>query len=175
MTDGGRGFAATLVGAALAVALQCVVAPNIALASAMPNFLAAFALVAAVVRPEATGPVLAFALGLVFDLLGAGPVGAMAFLLVLATFLASRAFFALDNDTLFIPVAILLCSMLLVELFYAVFLMGTGLAASPLDAFLYRALPCALYDCVAALVMFPVALRFMAPAKPRQPGSPRLR
>ena len=99
----------------------------------------------------------------------------MAFLLVLATFLASRAFFALDNDTLFIPVAILLCSMLLVELFYAVFLMGTGLAASPLDAFLYRALPCALYDCVAALVMFPVALRFMAPAKPRQPGSPRLR
>lgn len=118
---------------------------------------------------------LAFVLGLVFDLLGSGPVGAMAFLLVLVTFLASRAFSVLDNDTLLHALAHLVVSTLVVELFYAVFLMGTGFSAGPLDVFLYRALPCALYDCVVALVMFPLALRFLASRDPQQPGKPRLR
>ena len=171
----GRGVVAAGLGAVIAVLLQVVVAPNIALASALPNFVLAYALVLAAVRPDRTGPVLAFVLGLVFDLLGSGPVGAMAFLLVLVTFLASRAFSVLDNDTLFMPLVILVVSTLVVELFYAVFLMGTGFSAGPLDVFLYRALPCALYDCVVALVMFPLALRFLASRDPQQPGKPRLR
>ena len=40
--------------------------------------------------------------------MGGGPVGGMAFVLVLVTFLASRLFMALNNDTLFMPVAIML-------------------------------------------------------------------
>ena len=112
----GRGVVAAGLGAVIAVLLQVVVAPNIALASALPNFVLAYALVLAVVRPDRTGPVLAFVLGLVFDLLGSGPVGAMAFLLVLVTFLASRAFSVLDNDTLFMPLVILVVSTLVVEL-----------------------------------------------------------
>ena len=123
----GRGVVAAGLGAVIAVLLQVVVAPNIALASALPNFVLAYALVLAVVRPDRTGPMLAFVLGLVFDLLGSGPVGAMAFLLVLVTFLASRAFSVLDNDTLFMPLVILVVSTLVVELFYAVFLMADGI------------------------------------------------
>ena len=166
---------AVAVGAVVAVLLQVVVAPNIALFGAMPNFVVAYALLVAIVRPMAAGPVMPFVLGLVFDRVSGGPVGAMAFLLVLMTFLAARAFAVLDNDTLFMPLVILVVSTLVVELFYAVFLMGTGFSAGPLDVFLYRALPCALYDCVVALVMFPLALRFLASRDPQQPGKPRLR
>lgn len=175
MMADGRGFAAMIVGAVAVVLLQVVVAPNIAIASVLPNFVAAWALVLAVVRADRVSFVLAFALGLLFDLLGTAPVGAMAFLLVLASFLASRAFMVLNNDTLFMPLVVLVVSTFVVEFGYAFFLMGTGFSAGLFDAFLYRALPCALYDCVVALIMFPVAMRSMVPSGPQQPGQPHLR
>ena len=161
---------AVAVGAVVAVLLQVVVAPNIALFGAMPNFVVAYALLVAIVRPMAAGPVMPFVLGLVFDLVSGGPVGAMAFLLVLMTFLAARAFAVLDNDTLFMPLAIFVACALL-----AAFLLALGFDASALDVFLYRALPCALYDCVIGLVLYPLAARVLAGAAPAQPGTPRLR
>lgn len=170
-----RSTASIVIGAVLAVLLQLVLAPNIAVFGALPNFVMAYVLVLAVVRPDGAGPVLAFALGLVFDFLGMGPVGAMAFLLTLVSFLASRAFFALDNDTLFIPLFILVVSFLGVELFYGAFLVGTG-SASVLEALVYRALPCALYDCAAALVIYPLVSRFVAnPDNQKRPQKPLLR
>ena len=116
-----------------------------------------------------------FVLGLVFDLVSGGPVGAMAFLLVLMTFLAARAFAVLDNDTLFMPLVIFVAATVLVEALYAAFLLALGFDASSLDVFLYRALPCALYDCVIGLVLYPLAARVLAGAAPAQPGTPRLR
>ena len=113
---------AVAVGAVVAVLLQVVVAPNIALFGAMPNFVVAYALLVAIVRPMAAGPVMPFVLGLVFDLVSGGPVGAMAFLLVLMTFLAARAFAVLDNDTLFMPLVIFVAATVLVEALYAAFL-----------------------------------------------------
>ena len=139
---------AVAVGAVIAVLLQIVVAPNIALFGAMPNFVVAYALLVAIVRPATAGPVMPFVLGLVFDLVSGGPVGAMAFLLVLMTFLAARAFAVLDNDTLFMPLVIFVAATVLVE---------------------------ALYDCVIGLVLYPLAARVLAGAAPAQPGTPRLR
>ena len=161
---------AVAVGAVIAVLLQIVVAPNIALFGAMPNFVVAYALLVAIVRPATAGPVMPFVLGLVFDL-----VGAMAFLLVLMTFLAARAFAVLDNDTLFMPLVIFVAATVLVEALYAAFLLALGFDAGALDVFLYRALPCALYDCVIGLVLYPLAARVLAGAAPAQPGTPRLR
>ena len=106
---------AVAVGAVVAVLLQVVVAPNIALFGAMPNFVVAYALLVAIVRPMAAGPVMPFVLGLVFDLVSGGPVGAMAFLRVLMTFLAARAFAVLDHDTLFMPLVIFVAAPVLVE------------------------------------------------------------
>ena len=109
---------AVAVGAVIAVLLQIVVAPNIALFGAMPNFVVAYALLVAIVRPATAGPVMPFVLGLVFDLVSGGPVGAMAFLLVLMTFLAARAFAVLDNDTLFMPVTIFVVATFAAEMLY---------------------------------------------------------
>lgn len=171
-----RSNAVVAVGAVVAVLLQIVVAPNIALFSAQPNFLLAYVLGVAIVRPNEAGPVLPFVLGLVYDLTGSGPVGAMAFLFVLFSFVASRAFAILDNDTLFMPLTIFAVSVLSVEMLYGGLLMATGLSASALDAFLYRALPCGLYDCIVGLVLYLIMARLMVGgSQDRGLRTPRLR
>lgn len=164
-----------VVGAILAVAAQIVIAPNIALFSAMPNFIVVYALLVAIVRPATSGPVLPFTLGLIFDLLSGGPVGAMALLLTLFAFLASRVFSVLDNDTLFMPLVIFIVSATVIESLYGAFLLALGLDVGFLDAFVYRALPCALYDCVVGLVLYPFAARVLGGTTLAQPGMPRLR
>ena len=111
-----------------------------------------------------------------FDLVSGGPVGAMAFLLVLMTFLAARAFAVLDNDTLFMPLAIFTACALLAELCYGMLLMACGLAANPLEALFTRALPCALYDCAVGLVVYFVMARLLAGgAQDRGLRTPKLR
>ena len=167
-----RDTLAVLIGAVIAVLAQVVIAPNIAILSAMPNFLAAYVLAVAIVRPTNSTLVLAFLLGLIYDLLGHGPVGGMALLLVLAAFAASRTFAVLNNDTLFMPLVILVVSMIAIELLYVAILAGFGSVSGVTDAFAKRALPCALYDCVAALIFYPLALRFAVPASPMGGSAP---
>jgi len=157
----GREGVVIAVGAVVALLLQIVVAPNIALFSAQPNFLLAYVLVVAIARPLDAGPVLPFALGLVCDLLGSGPVGGYAFLFVIVSFIASRAFSVLDNDTLFMPVTIFVVATFAAEMLYGALLIG---------------LPCTLYDCVVGLVLYPIIARLLASgAQDRGPRTPRLR
>lgn len=170
MTDD-RSHVVVVIAAVVALLLQIVVAPNIAIAYAMPNFVAAYVLVVAVARPGKAPIVLAFVLGLAYNLFAGGPVGAMAFLLVLASAVASRAFQVLANDTLFMPLATLVVASVVVEFLYGGLVVVTGSAdVSLFDALFARALPCALYDCVAALIFYPIVIRFVVrPDAPRTP------
>ena len=167
-----------VVGAIAAFVLQIALAPAVALFSAQPNFLLAYALVVAIVIPTRVrgGPALPFVMGLLYDLTGTGPVGGMALLLVIACFLASRVFSLMDNDTLFMPLAIFTACALLAELSYGMLLMACGLAANPLEALFTRALPCALYDCAVGLVDYFVMARLLAGgAQDRGLRTPKLR
>ena len=167
-----RENAPVVIGAVLAVVLQLVVAPNIAIFSAMPNFIFAFCLLNAIVRPAAAGAVLPFVMGLASDLVVGTPLGSSSLLLVVFCFIASRAFAVLNNDTVLVPLVVLMASFLLVELFLGAFYLLFGLQADVAGAFLYRALPCGLYDCVAGLILYPLAARFLAPPSPMGPGAP---
>ena len=164
------------VGALIAVLLQLIVAPHIAVLAVQPNILLAYTLVVAIVRPLDAGPVLPFFLGLIYDLLGTGPVGGMALLFVLASFAASRAFSILDNDTLFMPLTILVVATLVVEMLYGALMVGLGLSQSALDALVYRALPCSLYDCAIGLVLYPIFAHLLSGgSQDREMHAPRLR
>lgn len=171
MTDA-RDSVAVVVGAAIAIAAQLVVAPNIALFSAMPNFITVFCLLVAIVRPAASGPVLPFAMGLVADLAVGTPVGASSLLLVLVCAIVSRAFLVLNNDTVLVPLVLLAVASLLIELLTGAFMLSLGMQADLGSAFVYRALPCGLYDCVVGLVLYPLAARFLVPPSPMGPGAP---
>lgn len=151
-----------VIGGIVAFVLQIALAPAISLFSAQPNFLLAYAIVVSIVIPNEAGPVLPFVMGLLYDLTGTGPVGGMALLLVITCFLASRVFSLMDNDTLFMPLAIFVACALVAELCYGMLLMACGLAANPVEALLTRALPCALYDCAVGLVLYFVMVRLLA-------------
>lgn len=164
--------AAVVVGAVIAVLLQLVVAPNIAIFMAMPNFILVYCLLVAIVRPNSSGSVLPFALGLVSDLCVGTPMGSTALLLVLFCFLASRAFSVLDNDTFFVPLVVVVIASFAVELLLGAFTLAIGVDVDLMGAIVYRALPCGLYDCVAALVLYPLAARVLALPSPMGPGTP---
>ena len=163
-----------IAGACVALLLQLMLAPNIALFGAQPNFIAAYVLALCLACPEKSGPVMAFVLGLFFDLMGSAPVGGMALLLLVATALLTRAFQALNNDTLFMPIFLMAVFFLLIELSYGVLLVGFGSSEGIVQALIYKALPCTLYDCVIGFITYLCMLRFLASA-PKKPQGITLR
>ena len=158
-----------VVAAVLAFLLQIVVAPSIMLGNAMPNFVVVFVFLCAILRFQTFGCVMPFAMGLLFDFVAGSVVGAMAFALTLFSVIAARVFFALNNDTLFIPFAIMGLGFILVEATYGIILLSVGYQAGFLEAFVFEALPCALYDCAIAVLLYPIAARFFKSGMPNSP------
>ena len=159
---------AIVVGAVLAVFLQVALAPYISIMGAMPNFIIVFVLIVAMSRPHSFGAVLPFVLGLVYDLTAGGPVGAMAFSLTAFSYLAARLYASFENDTLFMPLAIMALGILAIELSYAVFLMMFGYSVGIIDALAYRIFPCLAYDLVIGVILYLFTTRFF-----RQSGTGR--
>jgi|GEM_PF-268042 len=158
-----RDIIAVCIGAIVALLLQIVLSPNIAIGAAMPNFCIVFVLIVAILRPAGNSAlVLAFLLGLVFDLLGNGPVGVTPFLLVLVTFAAQRVFLILNNDTFFMPIVVLIAAVFLLEFLYAAFMITFGITTNIVEAFVFRALGCGVYDCVVGAILYPIGLRLFA-------------
>ena len=141
-----------VVGAFVAVILQIVLAPNIAFASIVPNILIVYAIVVAMCLPASASLWIAFFMGLASDLFGFGMIGSLSFLLVIATFTASRLYGAIADGRLVFILA--------VNMLYAAFLIGAS-STSILDAFIYRALPCTVYECAIGLVLYPLMSRLL--------------
>ena len=152
-----------VAGAFIALLLQILVVPHMALfgGMAMPNMLVIFVMLVAVSRPGQFGPVLPFVLGLVFDFVGGGPVGAMAFSLTVFSMAVSAIIVRSNNDSAFVALVLLALGLLLMELSYGAFLMLFGYRVDLLGALAYRIVPCFLYDVVVAAVLYPIASRFL--------------
>ena len=157
-----------IAGAIIAVLLQVFLAPHIPIGYAAPNFLVAYCLALAIVRADANGPVMPFVLGLLYDLMSGGPVGAMAFTLTAFSMAASWVYQRANNDTKFMAIAVLLAGVLLVELAYGTFCLLFGYAAGFFEAFVYRVLPCFAYDAVLSLAIYLVMARFLKREAPLQ-------
>lgn len=149
-----------VVGAFVAVILQIVLAPNIAFASIVPNILIVYAIVVAMCLPASASLWIAFFMGLASDLFGFGMIGSLSFLLVIATFTASRLYGAIADGRLAAALGTLMVFILAVNMLYAAFLIGAS-STSILDAFIYRALPCTVYECAIGLVIYPLMSRLL--------------
>lgn len=160
-----RAMITLIAGSAVALLLQVVLAPNIAIMGAMPNFVLVYAGAAAMIYQGDAAIVAAFLSGLVFDLALGSPVGVMAALLTLAAFAASRAGAFFGNDTLGASLLACMACSLLVEALYALyFVVAAGVPF--FDALLMRALPCALFDCAMGLIAFPLIAFLFARSAP---------
>ena len=151
---------AIALGILLSLLLEFLIAPYIAISGIVPNFLVAFVVALAVLRGVSFGPVTPFILGLVFDFVGGGPVGAMAFSLTLFSFVTSRLFARMTNDTSFMAVAFVLLGVLLVDLSYGCCLLALGYQASLLEALAYRVAPCFAYDAIIGVIAYLILARF---------------
>ena len=159
--------------AVVAVLLQIMVAPYIAIAGAVPNFIAAVLI--AVVRHDSFGCALPFVLGLLYDLFSGAAVGPMAFSLLLASFLAARLYTALNNDQVLMTLVVVAAALLLTEVLYGVLMLMLGFAGGAAGALALRALPVFLYDFVLAAVLYPLVKRLIAVTSPIQSAITRLR
>ena len=153
----------SLIAIVLAVLLQIVLAPAMTIGAAMPNFIAVYVLCATLRNASARPVLLAFVLGFIFDLIGSGPVGAMAFCLIIATASAAAVFRNLSNDSWLSAMIVIVVACLLIELLYGIIMLLTGAADGFASALLHRILPCTLYDCVIAAFAYPVISRLVAP------------
>lgn len=160
-----------IIGAVVVTLLQLVVAPYVVAFNAMPNFMAAYTIVVAVVRPRSSRTcILAFAMGLLYNLFVGGIVGSMAVVLIAATVLASFAMRALANDTHFQPVVIMAAMLLVVEVVYLMVLLASGLGLGFFQALMFRALPCAVYDIVVGIALYAIMSRLAAVSERMQPN-----
>lgn len=164
-----------IAGAVIVVALQILVAPHVAIGRIVPNFIASYAMVVAILRARTFGPVLPFLLGFLFDLMSGGPLGAMAFSLTLFSTVTANVFVNIDNDTLFMPLVSLVVGILLVDMSFGLFLLLFGYNASFVDALVYRMLPCFVFDVVIALLMYFAFARLIKPSGPMNPSVAQLR
>lgn len=156
-----RKYIALLVGALVAILLQVIIAPVIQIANAVPNFILAYVVVVALLKPQDCGYIFPFVLGLIYDLVGNGPVGGMALLCVAITFAISNLLLVLNNDTLFIPIFLLVIGMFIVNILYGLLMIAGGMDVNLFDSIVMRSLPCGLYDTVIGLIAFPLVLRFV--------------
>ncbi len=148
--------------AIVVVLLQAVAAPYLEIGYAMPNFALALAVAYPLACRDPHVIIMPFCVGLIFDLLGSGPVGAFAFLCLLSSLLAAQLAERLDNDTIFIPLAVLCATILLAQILYAIFYVACGWDVGLGEALLWRSLPGWLYDTVIAVILYLILRSIMA-------------
>ena len=150
-----------IIFAVLAVVLQILLSPYIKIFNATPNIIASYVLAVSVVRQSSNRVVvLAFVLGLCYNLFIGGAVGAMSLLLVVLSFVLGKAQQVLDNDSSFIPITLMVIAVVLLEFFYAFLLTLTGTLDNFGSALITTTLPCAIYSIVFALIWYFVMKKF---------------
>lgn len=159
-------LAATLV---ICVILQLMVAPNIRIALATPNFLLIATVISAILKGPRFGCTVGFIAGLLFDLITTGPFGAMCAILTIAGFLVGRFARGLILESMWMTIALVAICTLVAEFFYVVLLAIMGDVSSFGVALWSRMLPSALYDMVFAIIAFVLLRRFLTPLSGRSP------
>lgn len=159
------------IGAVVALALQIVLAPNIAIMGVMPSFIIAYVVALAMLLPGLPSYLIAFCLGMFSDLLGYGPVGALPFILLIAVFSIDRAQATFGNGTLFVACIILVVFVLLVHFLHAAFMVAITSTYTVAEAFQLVAIPQGFYDCVIALLIYLAMRRVFVPSQSFSVGS----
>lgn len=158
-------FAPEIIGAVVALVLQAIVAPYLAIGYAVPNLALAFALAYSVASRRTDVCVMPFLVGFAFDLFGSGPVGGMALLCLIGCIAATNLTARFGNDTVFIPVVSIVLVVFFTEVLYALVCVTCGWDVGLGEALLYRSLPGWAYDTVVTLVIYPLC-RFVLRPKP---------
>jgi rod shape-determining protein MreD len=116
----------TVLGSALALLLQTVLAPNIAILNAVPNFVLGFVVLNAMFCGNIRSSLTGFSLGLLYDLTTQGPLGVMPLVFAIVSYSVSSLNKELFSDNWPVQVLFLLVAAFFSELLHAAFLSILG-------------------------------------------------
>jgi rod shape-determining protein MreD len=145
----------------IAVLLQVMVAPYISIGSISPNFLMITVIIVALAEGSNAGTTLGFVAGLIFDLLGAGPVGPMAMVLSVVGYVTGLIHENLFAEGWLLPVAIITVATFSSEILYMIVVLFLGTQSTFWGAFIGIVLPSTLYNAVCATIICPLLTRVL--------------
>jgi rod shape-determining protein MreD len=152
-----------IIGAAL---LQVGLAPYIAIAGVVPDFLLLVVVTLALVEGPREGAWVGFAAGIIFDLLGSGPVGPMALVLTVIGYMAGLLHENMFAESWLLPLTVLAVASLASVLAYGLLLDVLGAGGPFVTTFFMKMLPEALYDTALALLVYPWLARLLRRDRP---------
>jgi rod shape-determining protein MreD len=145
----------------IAILLQVMVAPYIAIGGISPNFLMITVIIMALAEGSNAGTVLGFIAGLIFDLLGAGPVGPMALVLSVVGYTIGLIHENLFAEGWLLPVAIIAAATFASEILYMIVILLLGTQSPFWGTFFSIVLPSTLYNAVCATIICPILTRVL--------------
>lgn len=156
----------TIIGSILAILLQLMLAPSVAILGIAPNFLLCFVLVNAMFSHEIRATLVGFILGLAYDLIALGALGSMTIVFILIAYGVS----SLNKEAISISWTVqsfffLIC-VFIGELLYAAILSIIGYDSNFLASIGLRVVPITLYSGLIGLVVFFVMSRFNKKRRP---------
>ncbi len=156
----------TIIGSLIAVLLQLMLAPSIALFEIAPNFILCFAVVNAMFSGEIRSTIAGFILGLAYDFIAQGALGAMTLVLTILSYGVS----SLNKEAISISWTVqaffLLISAFLGEIFFAAELSIIGQDNDFIRSVGMRVIPVTIYSGLIGLIVFLVMSRIKTKKRP---------
>jgi rod shape-determining protein MreD len=146
--------------------LQAALAPYLSIGQVVPNFLLLVVITIALVEGPGPGAAVGFSAGLIFDLLGSGPVGPMILVLTLTGYLTGLMHENMFAEGWLLPLTVLAIATLSAEVAYGLILILVGSGGPFWSTFLTKMLPGAVYNTVLALLIYPWLARFLRQERP---------
>jgi len=146
--------------------LQAGLAPYMAIGGVVPNFLLVVVVTLALVEGPTAGAVAGFAGGLIFDLLGAGPVGPMVLVLTITGYMAGLLHENMFAEGWLLPLTVLAIASLASTIAYGLTLDLLNAGEPFIVTFFTKMLPEALYDTALGLLVYPWLARFLRQDRP---------
>lgn len=156
----------TVAAVFVAAILQAGLAPYLAIGGVVPNFLLLVVITIAFAEGPGPGAAVGFSAGLIFDLLGSGPVGPMLLVLTLTGYLTGLMHENMFAEGWLLPLTVLAIATLSAEVAYGLILNLLGAGGLFWSTFLTKMLPGAIYNTALALLIYPWLARFLRQERP---------
>lgn len=152
---------AAVIAVVIATLLQAGLAPHLAIGGVTPNFLLLVVITLALTNGPMSGATVGFVAGLIFDLLGTGPVGPGALVLSVTGYLVGSLHAQMFAEGWLLPLTVLAVGTLAAEVAYALLLGLLGSGGPFWLALFTKILPSAAYNTALALLVYPWLARFL--------------
>lgn len=146
---------------AVALVLQVMIAPHIALFGVTPNLLLLVVITLAFVEGSSAGATAGFIAGLLMDLLSTGPIGAWALVMSVTGYLSGSLRRNLFAEGWLAPVTVGVITALVADFAYLIVVTVIGVGPAFWTALVRLVLPRALYNAVLVMLAYPWLARFL--------------